>query len=268
MIYTGARAGAVVGGLLMSSLARPLGPRKLLLLTSAIYFISALFTRAGRRSPLADDQRQSLLQARELAAGRLIHLRRGISIGWSSPLLRSIALATALMVLSRYGLRYLYSERFAATFAETDLAAFWGLYYAIANGATLLLQATLLGRLLARWGITTPNLVYSLAVTAAFLLLGFWPGLRLAIAARFVESELKTTVKTPLSILFYGAIPIADRPSGRAFILGLVVPLATILASLALQATLHTSSVTSWGLGCACCYTLATQLQNRVFIKS
>lgn len=261
LIYTGARLGAITGGVMLSALARPLRAPNLLLLTGGLYLVSGGLSLGIKRT----DDSPARDMAREAAAGRIIHLKQGLSVGFGQPLLKSIALATAAMVLCRYGLRYLYSESFAASFDEVGLASFYGVYIALANGGSIVLQVLVTPRLLMHVGVTLTNLIYALGILAVYLGIGLWPGLLTAVVARLMETELKAAVKTPLSNLFYGAIPAAQRAAGRAFILGLVVPLFTLVASAVLATPAGVRSIPWWGAALAVLFVAASLLQNRSY---
>jgi ATP/ADP translocase len=266
LIYTGARAGAVAGGLLLTGLAHPIGPANLLPVGAAVYLGAAALSLLARRHATATDTEGAL--ARESAAGRISHIRRGLSLGLRSPLLRAIALSTALMVLCRYGLRYRYSAAFAEAFNEADLAAFYGGYAAVANGVSILVQLVITSRLLVLAGVTQTNLIYALGILAVYLALGFWPGLISSILARAMETELKAAIKTPLSNLFYGALHPSQRAAGRAFVLGLGVPVSTVVASLVLIWPGGTGTIPLWGTALALLYVVASVAQNRSYNRT
>lgn len=266
LIYTGARIGAVAGGLILGPLARPLGPANLLPVCGGLYLAaSALALRVDRYLRPAAEAEPDRSLARESAAGRVTHLRQGLSVGLRHPLLRAIALSTAAMVLCRYGLRYIYSATFASSYGEAELAAFYGLYMAAANGASILVQVLVTSRLLVHAGVTVTNLLYALCVLGVYLTLGAWPGLVAAVVARLMENELKAAIKTPLSNLFYGALPPQQRAAGRAFNLGLVVPLFTVLASLVLASAAGVRAIPWWGTALAVLFVAGSAVQNRAY---
>jgi hypothetical protein len=267
LIYTGARVGAIAGGLILGPLARPLGPPNLLPICGGLYLATAGLALGVDRHVRSGDMDERTL-ARESAAGRVTHLRRGLSIGLRVPLLRAIALSTAAMVLCRYGLRYLYSAAFAGAFGEAELAAFYGLYMAAANGLSILVQALVTSRLLVHAGVTLTNLLYAGCVLGVYLSLGFWPGLVAAVVARLMENELKAAIKTPLSNLFYGALPADQRAAGRAFNLGLIVPIFTVIASLVLATAAGVRAIPWWGGVLAVLFVLGSVVQNRSYRRA
>jgi AAA family ATP:ADP antiporter len=261
-IYTGARLGAVLGGVVLTTLAHLLGAAHLLIVAGGLLLASALLSLGLTR--IAAPAPESGL-ARESAAGRIAHIREGLALGLRVPLVRAIAVATLFMVICRYGLRYRYSATFAASFGEAELTAFYGSYKAIANAGSIVVQLVITSRLLVYAGITLTNLSYSVCIFSAFIGLSALQGITTAVAARLVDYELKAAIKTPLSNLFYGALPSEQRPAGRAFVLGLVVPVATVGASLVLNLEAGVRTITTWGPVLAVLYLVSTLWQNRTY---
>ncbi len=262
IIYGAARAGAAAGGALLGPLSAPLGAAHLLPISAGLYLAGALALRAAPPpGGCADPER-------ERVSGALI--RAGLGAALRSPLLRAIALSTALMVICRFCLRYAYSRSFAGELGEeAALASFLGRYLVLANLGGLLVQLTLTSRLLATVGITLTNLVYALASCLGFLWLYLRPGLGAAVGARLVENELKASIKTPISNLFYGALPSAERPPARAATFGLVIPVATLAVGLVLlPGGAPVAWLPLWGGIAAVLFVGATLLQNRRYSQA
>jgi ATP:ADP antiporter, AAA family len=259
LIYTGSRAGAILGGGLTSPLAPRIGTCNLIPLSGALFLLSTGLALSG---PSVGDHTEAGAPLRG-AGARIAHLRRGLALILGSPLIRAIATATALMVFCRYGLRLLYSSSLDLAFGEAELSSVFGFYLVMANAASILLQLAVTSRLLQYAGILLTNLLFSLAVLGGFLFIGLRPGLAGAVAARVVETELKAAIKTPLSNLFYGALPAADRAPGRALVLGLVVPAATLAIGLVLSYRPAAGPMRYWGTALAALFVMATWVQNQ-----
>lgn len=261
ILYAASRAGAAAGGAILGPLARPLGTLHLLPVSALLYLGGAGFLRGAPRAAGEIDPE------RERVSGSLIRAGLGAALG--SPLLRAIALATVLMVICRFSLRYAYSAAFASELQEEALAAFLGRYLLLANLGSLLVQVLLTSRLLATIGVTLTNLAYSVLCCFGFVWLWLRPGLGSAVGARLVENELKASLKTPLSNLFYGALPPAERPPARAATFGLVIPLTTLAIGLALiPRGALVSSLPLWGGAAALLFVGATLLQNRRYTQA
>ncbi len=259
LVYSGARAGAVVGGLALT-FARHVGLTHLILGTIILQIIATAFSFGGlpHLSPPPPKEEESPRSWRDLF--------RETRTSSSSLLFVTIALATTLLVATRHALRYFYSARVAAAFGELDLATAAGLFFAIASLIAGLIQALVTPRLLTGVGLTTLNLAYATSIPFTFVLTWVAPPLVGAALARLIESEIKMAIKTPVSNLLYGGLPTSQRPAARAFILGAVVPLATGAASLALG--LAPLGTRAWGLVAGLVLVGITIAQNRVYRRT
>lgn len=253
-VYSGARAGGLVGGLLLL-LAGPLGTTPLLLLATGLYAATLAYWLVGSAPNAAPSRGKSAARP----SGSKTPL-------WRSSLLATIAVSTLALVATRYALRYLYSATLAATFEEKRLAAAFGIFVAVASVVTGLLQAFVTPRLLAGAGLTSANLAFAVVVPLAFAAYRFGPTLAAAAIARLVESELKAAIKTPISNLLYGGLAPAQRPAARAFVLGAVVPVGTAIAAVLLGVL--PEQTLSWGSAAALLLLAATLLQNRSYRRA
>lgn len=202
------------------------------------------------------------------ARGWTRRLRHALGQCVRSDLLRAIALATILMVLVRYCTRNAYMVVFQAHLKEQALARLLGTYSIVANLAGLFLQLVLVPRILRKFGIQAANLAYAVALTAGLAVISVSGHLWAAVAARFMDYEFKSAVKTPVSPIFYFGVPSAQRAEARAFILGAVVPAATILINLAQQVArqyLDFQTLAIGGLVLGGVYVLAAHWQNRAY---
>lgn len=254
-VYSGARAGGLVGGLLLL-LSGPLGITPLLLLATGLYAATLVYWLTGSAPDAAPSPSRSDVAAPSSHDAPL----------WRSSLLAAIAVATLALVATRYALRYLYSATLAATFDEKRLAAAFGIFVAVASVVTGLLQAFVTPRLLAGAGLTTANLAFAVVVPLAFVAYRFGPALAAAAIARLVESELKAAIKTPISNLLYGGLVPAQRPAARAFVFGAVVPVGTAIAAVLLGVL--PEQTLSWGSAAALLLFAATLLQNRSYRRA
>lgn len=233
LIYTGAHAGGFAAGLLLRHLALPLGSENLLVFVpgGAAALVCLLAALASRLQEGRAWRQGDAARARPTGVFRKLGLLR------TSPLLRAIALATAMMVLLRLAIRYCYGASFADAFpSPDDLTRFIGTYTIFASLAGIAMQALFTPVLLRRLGAGRTNVLYSLFVTSAFAWLALWPGLASAIAGRATDQDLKSAVKTPLSAIFYEAMGERSRADARAIILGIVSPASSFVSSLILVA--------------------------------
>lgn len=257
VVYSGARIGGIAGGVLLAALA-PLGAQNLLVGVAVLQGLAALVTHG-----LARGIRE--VHAAHAEGGAFAEIKQGLTLARTSPLLRALAAGAIAMVLVRMTLRYLSGDALSSEMEEAQLARFLGQYTAVANGLGFLFQVLVMPRLVASIGVAGANLTYSFLCVAALGGMAASHGVWTAAAARLVDAELKDALKTPLSALFYGALPPADRARGRAFVLGLAVPVGAITGGLALQGLTHMPAQTvAWvGLGLGLAFVAATTVQNR-----
>jgi hypothetical protein len=190
---------------------------------------------------------------------------------WQSPLVRAIALSTACMVAVRYALRLVSVGRIEHAFhGDEDLIAqFLGAFDGAANLIGAGLAVLVMPRLLHRAGVGAVHLGYAVATVAAHAVLLLWPSLAAAAAGRFAELALKDAIKTPLSAIFYGAERPPRRGPARAVVFGLVIPAATLVTAVVLEATGTTSRpllvAGGFGAAAAVLFTWTSWRQNRAW---
>jgi len=195
-------------------------------------------------------------------------IRRTVALLKESRLVRAIALATILLVLTRFLVRYVSLALLRANLDTTAMARILGTYSALAHVAGLAIQIMITPWLTKRWGITAANGIFAGLLWLATIALTIWGRVSLALTARFAESEAKTALKTPISPIFYYPIPSRLRPGARAVILGLVSPASAVLTALTLellQGTLSLQWLAGLAVLCASALLLATIHQNRLY---
>lgn len=223
LLFAVAQLGAAVGGGLLSWVAPRFGAVRSLYLAGALAALSAALSWLVRDAPEPRPQ------------GPAPRPWSGWRSSTDSPLVRAIAITTALMVVVRYGLQFLSLDAIARAFDndETRIASFLGRYSAWASGLGVVLGAVVGPRVIARYGAGTANVAYACATAVAYLLVLPVGGTYVspiggAVFARFAHIQLKHALRTPLSALFYGAEPPHRRPLARAFVFGLVIPASTV----------------------------------------
>lgn len=266
ILFTTARLGGVLAGVIVSTLAGPLGVSNLLLFAAGFAGITALLSLAkpGARVHRTDDDGSAPMEADAVPVGMVASWRAALE----SPLVRAIAWSTAAMVLVRYGLHMvaLGEIEIAVDGDKEAVAAFLGTFGAVANAAGIVLGVFIVPRLLHHFGVGFANVLYAVCSIGAYVGLLIWPSLGAAVGARFVHVQLKDALKTPLSALFYGAEPPQRRAVSRAFIFGAAIPVATVLTALALGASKRVgdglTTAALIGLGGAALFVAASWIQN------
>ena len=284
LLFTAARLGDIASGMTLHFLAVRVGAIDLLLVSVVFAGLAAGISLFGRkRLDEASDSMPAMMAEspdesaadEELTVVSLPEVQSEVAptllAGWrraaSSPLVRIIAVSTAAMVLVRYGLRMVSIDEISQAFYEDEdmVAGFLGWFGAWANLLGAILGVLVVPKLLARFGVGVANVAYAVATVMAYGLLLLAPSLGSATAARFCNVQLKNSLKTPLSTLFYGAEPPANRVQARAFIFGAVIPLATLFTAATFELASHRDLVlvAVIGMAVAVIFTVACAVQNR-----
>jgi len=259
LMFTAARVGGIFAGVLLRAFAAPLGVTNLLFGAAGFAGLAGLFSYFGHgapgRAPMAaglpstsmsfsaEGPHQTEADDESAAADARAAVEETESSWHSwwraarSPLVRIIAWSTAAMVLVRYGLYMVAIDEVSRSFANDKemVAEFLGLFGAVANTVSILLGIFVVPKIVARLGVGFANLAYAATTVISYAALLFAPSLGTAAFARFTRVQFKDALKTPLSTLFYGAEPPHRRAPARAFIFGVAIPAATIIAAAAFE---------------------------------
>jgi ATP/ADP translocase len=122
-------------------------------------------------------------------------------------------------------------------YSEDAMAAYFGGYYAVVNVITMMLQITLAGRLLKRFGLLPALLSFPLALglaAGAMLTASSEKVLLWAATLSKGAESLRRSFSDPAFQLLYGPLPWADRRQLIAAIGGGVKPLVEALAAMAI----------------------------------
>lgn len=258
VVYAGGRLGGIAGGAALEHLTRLVAPAELLLLLAALFAASILGVKLIYRfASVIDESCDSSIAANprgtalgscacparepvESSAEQTGTLGGFLTYVWRSPLLFWITASTVALFVCRAGLTLQCNRCFEREFADdAALAQFLGRYAQIALAVSLPFQLLLVGRLVAWIGLRGTQITYALLIAAATL--GGWGEMSLAAAifARFVESELRYGMRNPLAQLTVNLFPRQIRTEVRAWSLGILIPAATIVASLGLDLLLR-----------------------------
>jgi HEAT repeat protein len=153
----------------------------------------------------------------------------------TSPLFRAMSFALFFMVITFYVLCYSVNRVYAAAFPdEASLSVFFG-WLGVATGvAALLLQIFATNRLIRRFGVRKMNLVFPSMALLGFagLLASFT--LYAAMLGSVIKDALMPAIRNPVRALFFNALPAFIQGRAHAISIGLVLPLALLVAGAAL----------------------------------
>ncbi|HEX6836427.1 MAG TPA: Npt1/Npt2 family nucleotide transporter, partial [Polyangia bacterium] len=231
IIGGGAILGGLVGGAVPGWLAKPLGAGNLLYIVAAELVVSALL------SHLAWKRRRPEVQ-REVKEAPTPKLAEGLAILRKNRYVRLIALMLLCMTVSYTIVQWQYKGIAKIHFGgrRDDMAAFFGLFAAVLNLATFVLQILGTPRLLRRWGVgfglrvlpTGFGLGAVVLVMTAFVPI---PLLGAAAVAMLFCDGFRFSVDKASTELLYLPIPRAVKDQAKPFIDTFVDRAAGALAS-------------------------------------
>jgi AAA family ATP:ADP antiporter len=210
-LAAGGTLGAIAGGATTAGLVERLGSAPLLLVSAVLLEVAARCARRLSRRADADLPGQDGADRRPVGGGWLA----GISHVLSSPYLLGLA---AFLLLYTIGSTFLYflqarivEEAFADRAART---VFFAQLDMVVNVATLVLQAGVTGRLLARLGVTPMLALLPALSIAGFVALGFAPTLAVLAAFQVARRATNFAVARPAREVLY--IPLAREDKYKA----------------------------------------------------
>ena len=235
---TAAVAGGVVGNLIVGPITVLFGAENLLLV-QVLLLIAATFLMGRTRQffRLETEEREPVR----------VEMARALSTIRSSRLLVLAAVVVALLFALFYLVVFPFSEIVTATFpAETEMAAFLGIFSSVATAATFLFSLLVTGRLFSRLG-----LIISLLMVPAVYLLGFSVWLvAFGIVVATLVRVLQWVAVNSVQITAYSAIFNVLSTRRRGPVLALMTAVPAQLGTMAAGAILllGANSLTQTGL--------------------
>jgi HEAT repeat protein/predicted MFS family arabinose efflux permease len=223
LIAAGGVVGLIVGGLATGPLAATIGSENLLLVWAALMGAAAAVAwRLVSSRPPTEEPRTRRRRPGVLA---------GVSDVRASPLLRWMS-AGALLTALLFSLLYLpFSKAAAERYPDADeLAAFFGVFFALSMGTALVLSLLVTSRLLGRFGVPTVVLVMPVLYLVAFGVLMFAATFATLAAFRFAQIAWRSGGAGSTWEALVNTIPAHRRDRVRAFLTGVPTQLGIIVA--------------------------------------
>lgn len=218
VVYSAGRLGGIAGGVALGTLSGMLGTMNLVLVY-ALLGVACL----GVLMQLGKTPRIEESPAEKRGAEPLLRLLA------SSGLLFWFSLSSFLFVICRWVLNFEYNGFFEHYFdSDTDMAAFLGWYTSVAMLGSLLIQLFFINRMVSWMGIKGSYLVYTLLLLVGMGLNLMPMTLNLAVFSRLLETELRTGLRNPISMLITNQFAKHERIRARAWSMGVVTPLGTL----------------------------------------
>jgi len=228
LIAAGGVMGLVVGGVATAPLAATLGSANLLLVWATLVAgATGLAWRLVRREGI------SLAPPRARARGHGSDLTGGLTDVVRSGLLRWMSVANLLVALL-FSLLYLAFSR-AAVERHPDpdkLAAFFGVFFAVAMAAAFVISLLVTSRLLARFGVPTVVLVLPVLYLVGFGVSAVAASFSILLAFRFAQVAWDNGGANGTWEALINSFPADRRDRARAFLYGVPLQLGTIFAGL------------------------------------
>ncbi len=207
LVGAGASLGAIAGGIMAQTLVGPLGTVNLLLVLAALIASAALLVNLAWGV-----RRRDLVPRRDDIT---VPLRESLAEVWRSPYLRLLAAMVLLVAVATQWVGFMFSvaatERFAGD--ADSLTRFFGQFNFAMGVAALIVQLTLTGPLLRRFGLTATLLVLPIALASGSLLVGLVPALWSVVVLSAFDQGLRFSIDKASFELLY--LPLSPAVKGR-----------------------------------------------------
>jgi len=235
LIFAGAQAGTMSGGLFLALSAKAVGVTNMLLVwTALIGACTALLYLRHRRigiSPFFSPGRKGRGGLRQ----SIEQVTTGVRFFRRSELARASSFALFFMVMAFFIMSYAVSRIYAKAFPDADaLGSFYGWLTAFTSGSALLIQLLVTNRLLQRFGVKTVNFVFPSAAIVSYAALLSSFTLPSAILASITKDAINPAVRRPARNLYQNALQESMQGRIRALSVALVMPAALLAVSVLL----------------------------------
>lgn len=238
-IYSGGRFGGILGGGIVLLLSSGVGLLHFIdlyfVLGLTCFVLLAIISHHRKPKGLIADQK-ILIQQQEQDAGPTEISAPTMQSFWEyfkqSKLFLWVSMSTFFFILCRWALNFEYNRFFESYFPTAEaMGRFLGTYTMVAMAVGIVIQLLVIHRILDKLGVGKTFLTYGFVVLTGFMGFLVFPSIVTAVACRFIESELRLSYRNPVSILISNSFDRLHRKRARAFSLGLIIPLATLVAS-------------------------------------
>ncbi|MFD2327699.1 Npt1/Npt2 family nucleotide transporter [Cohnella sp. GCM10020058] len=241
LVASGGTLGTVASGFGIRGIVPVIGTSNLLYLFAALVVASLAFViaitalRARGVDKAASASAPSAVPSKPAGApaGRTDGLFKNV------PHLKYMVLLAASVTLSLTLIDYQFKVLLRETLQNEALAGFMGSFQGISGIVGLLVQVTVSGWVLTRFGVTTALLVFPVTLAAASLGLIFLPVLAMSVVAKGSDKVLGDTLYSSANQLIMFPVPPAWRSKAKNFMEGIVRNGSKGLAALLLLVLSH-----------------------------
>ncbi|SFB29676.1 ATP/ADP translocase [Cohnella sp. OV330] len=241
LVASGGTLGTVASGFGIRGIVPVIGTSNLLYVFAALVAaglafaiaINALCTRGVDKSVKAPASSPAPSKPSGAAAGKADGLFKNV------PHLKYMVLLAASVTLSLTLIDYQFKVLLRESLQNEALAGFMGSFQGISGIVGLLVQVTLSGWVLTRFGVTTALLVFPVTLAVASLGLIFLPVLAMSVVAKGSDKVLGDTLNASANQLIMFPVPPAWRSKAKNFMDGIVRNGSKGLAALLLLVLSH-----------------------------
>lgn len=227
LVFAGAQAGTIIGGLFLVAAAPALGTRNLLLFWCLLLVTGAIMIYIRHRRHGVSTHYRAPKKSRQLLKSSIDQISQGIKYTTSSALLRASSFALFFMVIAFYILCYSVNRIYTQTFeSEESLTRFFGLLTAATSSIALLTQLFITNRVIERFGVRKVNLLFPLTTLASLAALTFSFTFPAAVAGSLNKDALMPAFRNPVRSMFFNVLPDYIQGRARAISIAIVLPLA------------------------------------------
>lgn len=230
LIYAGAQAGNIAGGVLLATATPFVGAENMLLAWNLLLATSVLALYLWHRRHGTSSHYRAPRRSGRWIAESVGQVRQGIRYTLTSTLLRAASLALFFMVISYYVMWYSVNRIYNHSFpVEAELAGFFGTVTAVTGLIALFLQLFVAGRAIGYFGIRRMNLLIPATTIFVLSALSFSYTLPVALAGSLNKDALMPAFRNPIRTMFFNVLPAHVQGRARALSVAIVLPAAMMI---------------------------------------
>ncbi len=272
LMYAGAQAGNITGGLLLAFIAPLTGTGNLLLVWCLLLATAGVLLYAWHRKHGTSSHFRASRISRNPLVESVSQVRQGIHYTLGSGLLRSASLALFFMVISFYVMCYSINRIYNETFTiEAELTGFFGTLTAVTSSIALLLQLFLTSRVIQRFGIRRINMLFPVTSTLVLAALSFSFTLPVALLGSLNKDAIMPAFRNPVRTMFFSILPTYMQGRARALSVAIVLPAALFVCGLLLWFMQRTDNPVIFiapGIAAACLFAWYSLRMNRAYVST
>jgi len=230
LVYAGAQAGTIAGGMLLALFAPAIGTQNLLMIWCMLLVTGIAAVALHHRRHGASVHFRAHARSRSLLKDCVTDIKQGVRYTVDSELLRAASFSLFFMVIAFYILSYSVNRVYTQTFgSEAALASFFGGLTAGTSIIALVSQLFITNRVIHRFGVRRVNLLFPVTTLASMFVLVFSFTLPAALIGSINKDAVMPAFRNPVRAMFFNILPDYLQGRARAMSIAVVLPLALFL---------------------------------------